>query len=261
MRADKRFAILSSSNGENMPAKLSKFRKATVRRIVSGGGGSGANFHPNLFFLCPMGDGVNEPTVLFWPHSGGTNHLVKSGVTFSSGGPDGGIFATFTTTSYMTLPYTTSGSINAATLKPFTVLFRVKPTGAGQLFCIRGTAYGKFALTGTGPFDITVTPVTTIRMQTSGAPVLANQWNSVAIVRNASNSWACYVNGSAVTLATNSTTDDMLFQYYTSSTVNYRSPIFGASSGGFAGSLDDVRIYAAELTLSNINAEFEKVYR
>jgi hypothetical protein len=211
--------------------------------------------------LCPMGDGANEPTVLFWPNAGGTNHLAISGVTFSSPGPDGGIFSTFTATSYITLPYSTSGNINAATLKPFTALFRVKPTGAGQLFCIRSTAYGKFALTGTGPFDITVTPVSTIRMQTSGAPVLANQWNDVAIVRNASNSWACYVNGSSVTLATNSTTDDMQFQYYTTSGVSSRSPIFGASSGGFAGSLDDVRIYAAELTLNDINAEFAKVYR
>jgi len=244
-----------------MPSRLSKFRKATKRVISGGGGGSGANFHPKLFFLCPMGDGTTEPTTLFWPDAGGTYHLVKSGMTFGSPGPDGGIFATFSATSYITLGYSAIGGVTAATLKPFTVLFRVNPTGAGQLFRIRDTGYGKFALVGTGPFDISVTPYTTVRMQTSGTPVVANQWNSVAIVRNASNSWACYVNGSAVTLGTNSTTDDMLFRYYTYSTVNSRSPIFGASSGGFAGSLDDVRIYAAELTLTDINAEFAKVYR
>jgi hypothetical protein len=95
-------------------------------------------------------------------------------------------------------------------------------------------------------------------MATSGAPVIASSWNSVAIVRNASNNWSCYVNGSAVTLATNSTTEDISFRYYSNTAAAGCSPLLG---GGFAGSLDDVRIYAAALSQDDINKEFAKVYR
>jgi hypothetical protein len=207
-----------------------------------------------------MGDAVNEPTVLFWPNAGGTNHLVKTaGVGFGSPGPDGGQYASFGSSDYISVPVAGSASFTVAiTLKPVTILFRVLPLVGGRLFCIRENAMGVFALSGSGPFDITVTPITAIRMATSGAPVLLNSWNTVAIVRNASNSWTCYVNGSAVTLATNSSTDDLMLRYYNHTTQTSCSPLFG---NGFGGSLDDIRIYAAELSQSDINAEFAKVYR
>lgn len=215
-------------------------------------------FHPKLFFLAPMGDEVNEPVWFWWPLGAASNGLVISGTTVVDGYPRGKA-RQFASSDYISIPTSgTAGSLPLITLKPVSILFRIKPTASGQIVSLRGGSQGVISLSGSGPFDISMTPNTTVRMQTSGAPVANNSWNKVAIVRDAANNWTCYVNGSAVTLSTNSNLDDVMMRYFSSTTGTSCAPLFG---NGFAGVLDDFRIYVEVLSANDLNKEFNKEYR